>query len=398
MPDCGRAMVLSSIMMAIGGGRRGSREPRLRRVARRPAGRQRSGGGSDVADAVEVVVDEAAADAVVSGAGVARERGRRGGLRTAPPNRRRRRRWPGPRSRRRRSPLSGGRPDLPDQAPLALLGSFQHNCGCRPAPDDGSLRRRRFQRPCAALGQDAGYPTVHGRCYGGWGLPKRIGVDEAGGSRREKAGPARPARIPQASVQEGAVTAFLQGKSILITGGTGFVRQALRVNGPGRAGSPAIVIFSRDERSSTSPAGDRLGSKSPVPLGDVRECERLLRASISRDSRGRRALKQVPAAENDPFEAVKTNINGARNVIDAALDRGVSRVIALSTDKASSPISLYERRVVGGSARRRQRVRRASQRLGSACSLRQRRRQPGERGPAVRRLAATGRIPITASG
>ena len=109
------------------------------------------------------------------------------------------------------------------------------------------------------------------------------------------------------------------------------------------------------------------------------------------------ALKQVPAAEYNPFEAVKTNINGAQNVIDAALDRGVSRVIALSTDKASSPINLYgatklvsdklfvNANAYAGSHETRFSVVRYGNVVGSRGSV----------VPLFRKLAATGRIPIT---
>jgi UDP-N-acetylglucosamine 4,6-dehydratase/5-epimerase len=136
---------------------------------------------------------------------------------------------------------------------------------------------------------------------------------------------------------------ILRGKSILVTGGTGsfgrrFVRHVLAKHDPAR-----LVIFSRDEFKQYEFANE-LGDEPRVRffIGDVRDPGRLWRAFDGIDIVVHAAaLKQVPAAEYNPFEAIKTNIQGAQNVIDAALDRGVEKVIALSTDKASSPINLY---------------------------------------------------------
>ena len=133
--------------------------------------------------------------------------------------------------------------------------------------------------------------------------------------------------------------------SILITGGTGsfgqrFVQRAIEKYNPSR-----IAVLSRDELKQSemkrrfSEEGD-----SPIRyfLGDVRDYDRLRRAFRDVDIViHAAALKQVPAAEADPFEAVMTNIMGAKNVIDAAIDTGVSRVLALSTDKAVGPANLY---------------------------------------------------------
>jgi len=135
----------------------------------------------------------------------------------------------------------------------------------------------------------------------------------------------------------------LSGKSILVTGGTGsfgrrFVRRVLADHDPAR-----VVVLSRDELKQYDFAAE-LGHDPRVRffIGDVRDRERLWRAFDGIDVVVHAAaLKQVPAAEYNPFEAIKTNIHGAQNVIDAALDRHVERVIALSTDKASSPINLY---------------------------------------------------------
>jgi UDP-N-acetylglucosamine 4,6-dehydratase/5-epimerase len=138
---------------------------------------------------------------------------------------------------------------------------------------------------------------------------------------------------------------MLNGKNVLITGGTGsFGKKAteiiLKKFKPRR-----LIIFSRDELKQfdmaqiySSPEYDCMR----YFIGDVRDKERLYRAFQGVDYViHAAALKQVPAAEYNPFEAVKTNILGAQNVIDAALDQGVKRVIALSTDKATNPINLY---------------------------------------------------------
>src|SRR5690606_28279901 len=136
---------------------------------------------------------------------------------------------------------------------------------------------------------------------------------------------------------------ILDGRSILITGGTGsfgrrFVRTVLS-----RTQARRVVVYSRDELKQFE-MRQEFGDDPRLRffIGDVRDAERLRRAFDGVDVVVHAAaLKQVPAAEYNPFEAVKTNILGAQNVIDAAIDRGVSRVVALSTDKASSPINLY---------------------------------------------------------
>ena len=192
---------------------------------------------------------------------------------------------------------------------------------------------------------------------------------------------------------------FLDGKSILITGGTGsfgrrLVRTVLDEENPRR-----VVIFSRDELKQYE-FHQELGDEPRVRffIGDVRDRDRLWRAFDQVDIVVHAAaLKQVPAAEYNPFEAVKTNVHGAQNVIDAALDRGVSRVIALSTDKASSPINLYgatklvsdklfvAANAYAGGHETRFGVVRYGNVIGSRGSVM----------PLFRKLAATGRIPIT---
>jgi UDP-N-acetylglucosamine 4,6-dehydratase len=136
---------------------------------------------------------------------------------------------------------------------------------------------------------------------------------------------------------------FLDGRSILVTGGTGsfgrrFVRTVLSSTGARR-----VVVFSRDELKQ-SEMQKEFGADERIRffIGDVRDQPRLARALHGVDLVVHAAaLKQIPAAEYNPFEAVKTNINGAQNVIEACIDQGVKRCIALSTDKASSPINLY---------------------------------------------------------
>ena len=139
---------------------------------------------------------------------------------------------------------------------------------------------------------------------------------------------------------------MLNGKSILVTGGTGsfghqFVSYVLEHYEPKK-----IIIYSRDEYKQfvmqneykNHPQADKLR----FFIGDVRDKERLYRAFDGVDYVVHAAaLKQVPSCEYNPMEAVKTNINGAMNIVDAALDCGVKRVVALSTDKAVNPINLY---------------------------------------------------------
>jgi UDP-N-acetylglucosamine 4,6-dehydratase/5-epimerase len=136
---------------------------------------------------------------------------------------------------------------------------------------------------------------------------------------------------------------IFDGRSVLITGGTGsfgkrFVSSLLSSADPKR-----VVIFSRDELKQYEMQQLYPGeSRLRFFIGDVRDRDRLYRAFHDVNFVVHAAaLKQVPAAEYNPFEAVKTNVNGAQNVIEAAIDQGVERVVALSTDKASSPINLY---------------------------------------------------------
>lgn len=138
----------------------------------------------------------------------------------------------------------------------------------------------------------------------------------------------------------------LQNKSILVTGGTGsfgraFVRRVL-------AAHPTVqrlVVYSRDElkqfeMAQVFPTEKHRGLR--YFIGDIRDEARLRRALEGIDIVVHAAaLKQVPAAEYNPFECIKTNVLGAQNLIEACLDAGVERVVALSTDKAAAPINLY---------------------------------------------------------
>jgi UDP-N-acetylglucosamine 4,6-dehydratase len=130
--------------------------------------------------------------------------------------------------------------------------------------------------------------------------------------------------------------------SVLITGGTGsfgnkFVEIMLERYHPKR-----LVIFSRDELNQSEMMARFKDSSLRFFIGDVRDKERLERAMHGIDIVFHAAaLKQIPSCEYNPFEAIQTNIMGGKNVIDAAIDQGVRRVIAISTDKAVNPINLY---------------------------------------------------------
>ena len=139
---------------------------------------------------------------------------------------------------------------------------------------------------------------------------------------------------------------MLNNKSILITGGTGsfgksFVKKILKKYPKIRR----LVIFSRDELKQHEMASEISEKKYPCIryfIGDVRDQSRLYRAFENIDIViHAAALKQVPAAEYNPMEFVKTNIIGAQNIIEAAIEKKIKKVIALSTDKASAPINLY---------------------------------------------------------
>lgn len=137
---------------------------------------------------------------------------------------------------------------------------------------------------------------------------------------------------------------MLNNKSILITGGTGsfgkcFTKYVLEHYEPKK-----IIIYSRDEFKQFMMANEfkQYADKLRFFIGDVRDKERLQRAFEGVDYVVHAAaMKQVPACEYNPNEAIKTNIVGAQNIIDAALDSNVKKVVALSTDKAVNPVNLY---------------------------------------------------------
>ena len=136
---------------------------------------------------------------------------------------------------------------------------------------------------------------------------------------------------------------MLENSTILITGGTGsfgktFVPMTLKKYNPQK-----IIVFSRDEMKQWEMAKSFADNpKVRFFIGDVRDRERLYRALDGVDYVVHAAAtKIVPTAEYNPFECVKTNVIGAMNLIDACIDKKVKRVVALSTDKASSPVNLY---------------------------------------------------------
>ena len=136
---------------------------------------------------------------------------------------------------------------------------------------------------------------------------------------------------------------MLSNSTILITGGTGsfgstFVPMTLEKYNPKK-----IIIYSRDEMKQWEMAKKFQGdSRVRFFIGDVRDRDRLYRALDGVDYVVHAAAtKIVPTAEYNPFECVKTNVNGAMNLVDACIDKGIQRCVALSTDKASSPVNLY---------------------------------------------------------
>lgn len=139
---------------------------------------------------------------------------------------------------------------------------------------------------------------------------------------------------------------MLNNKTILITGGTGsFGKKCLQMIFQ-KYNPKKVIIYSRDEFKQYNMKVE-FANKVDMDrvrffIGDVRDKERLMRAFHGVDYViHAAAMKQVPTCEYNPMEAIKTNIHGAQNVIDAALDRGVKKVVALSTDKAVNPINLY---------------------------------------------------------
>ena len=135
---------------------------------------------------------------------------------------------------------------------------------------------------------------------------------------------------------------MLKGKSVLVTGGTGsfgqkFVQRLLKDDEVSK-----VIVFSRDELKQFEMQSDVNSPKLRYFLGDVRDFQRLKQATVGVDVIVHAAaIKQIAAAEYNPMEAIKTNILGAENIINAAIENNVSKVIALSTDKAANPANLY---------------------------------------------------------
>ena len=187
--------------------------------------------------------------------------------------------------------------------------------------------------------------------------------------------------------------------TILVTGGTGSFGNAFVPMTLERYNPKKLIIFSRDEMKQWDMA-KKFGHDPRVRffIGDVRDRERLYRAFDGVDYVVHAAAtKIVPTAEYNPFECIKTNVNGAMNVIDAAIDKGVKGVVALSTDKASSPINLYgasklasDKLFVAGNA--------YAGEHGTRFSVVRYGNVMGSRGsviPFFLSLADTGRLPIT---
>lgn len=136
---------------------------------------------------------------------------------------------------------------------------------------------------------------------------------------------------------------MLKDSTILVTGGTGSFGHTFVPMTLARYNPKKLIVYSRDEMKQWEMAKSyQDDSRVRFFIGDVRDRDRLYRAMDGVDYVVHAAAtKIVPTAEYNPFECVKTNINGAMNLIDACIDKGVKRVVALSTDKASSPVNLY---------------------------------------------------------
>jgi UDP-N-acetylglucosamine 4,6-dehydratase/5-epimerase len=138
------------------------------------------------------------------------------------------------------------------------------------------------------------------------------------------------------------VANFLSGKSILVTGATGsFGREFIKTLMMNDEVSE-IIAFSRDELKQFEMKEEYSSPKLRFVLGDVRDYKRILQVSVGIDVVVHAAaMKQIPAAEKNPMEAIKTNILGAENIINASIENRVGKIIALSSDKAANPANLY---------------------------------------------------------
>ena len=188
------------------------------------------------------------------------------------------------------------------------------------------------------------------------------------------------------------------GKSVLVTGATGsfgkeFLRQLLDKNEVQQ-----ITVFSRDELKQFEMRTEFSSPKVKYLLGDVRDYKRVLQATVDIDVIiHAAAMKQIPAAEQNPMEAIKTNILGAENIVNAAIENGVHKVVALSTDNAANPANLYgatklcsDKLMIAGNY--------LSNRTDTSFSVVRYGNVLGSRGsviPFFKEKALTGKIPIT---
>ncbi len=190
---------------------------------------------------------------------------------------------------------------------------------------------------------------------------------------------------------------YFDNKVVLITGGTGsfgkkFTLRLLETN------VKKVIIFSRDELKQYEMKQEFKDERLRFFIGDVRDKDRLYRAFDGVDHVVHAAaMKHVDACEYNPFEAVKTNIHGAQNIIEAAIDKGVEKVVALSTDKAAAPVNLYGATklasdklfVAGNSYAGDKNTRFAVVRYGNVVGSR------GSVVPFFKKMRETGRLPIT---
>ena len=190
---------------------------------------------------------------------------------------------------------------------------------------------------------------------------------------------------------------YFKDKTILVTGGTGsfgknFVGRVLETE------VKKVIVFSRDELKQYEMAQEFTDPRIRFFIGDVRDKDRLYRAFDGVDIVVHAAaIKHVGVCEYNPFEAIKTNILGAQNIIETAIDRGVEKVIALSTDKAASPVNLYGATklasdklfVAANSYSGSKKTRFAVVRYGNVVGSR------GSVVPFFKKVKETGRIPIT---
>jgi UDP-N-acetylglucosamine 4,6-dehydratase len=190
----------------------------------------------------------------------------------------------------------------------------------------------------------------------------------------------------------------LSGATILLTGGTGSFGNAFVRRVTGQWPGAVIRVYSRDELKQSEMQARFADANLRFLVGDVRDRGRMTRAAQGADVIVHAAaMKQVPACEYNPFEAVRTNVLGSQHVVDAAIDAGVERVVALSTDKAVNPVNLYgatklcaEKIVVQGNAYAAQsRTRLACVRYGNVVDSR------GSVVPVFRQQTQEGRIQIT---